>query len=70
MGFSVHGFNFVFFVVELKNTITPSPGQINSTGGFEEIFIISKDILKVPQENLVKTAIDSYLKKLTVNFIN
>ena len=70
MGFSVHGFNFVFSVDEfLTKTITPSPELINSTGGFEEISIISKEIFKIPQEKLVKTAIDSYIKKLTVNFI-
>ena len=39
-------------------------------GSFEEISIISKEIFKVPQGKLVKTAIDSYIKKLTVNFIN
>ena len=53
-----------------KKAITPSPELINSTGGFEEISIISKEIFKVPQEKLVKTAIDSYIKKITVNFIN
>ena len=70
MGFSVHGFNFVFSVDELlQKTITPSPELINSMGGFEEMSIISKEIFKVPQEKLVKTAIDSYIKKLTVDFI-
>ena len=60
MGFRVHGFNFVFSVDELKKkTITPSPELINSTGVFEEISIISKEIFKVPQEKLVKTAIAS-----------
>ena len=69
--FSVHGFNFVFSVDKLlQKTITPSPELINSIGGFEEISIISKEIFKVPQEKLVKTAIDSYIKKLTVDFIN
>ena len=63
MGFSVHGFNFVFPAAEfLKKTIMPSPELINSRGGSEEISIISKEIFKVPQEKLVKTAIDSYIK--------
>ena len=60
MGFSVHGFNFVFSVDEvLKKTIMPSPESIDSTGGFEEVSIILEEIFKVPQEKLVKTAIDS-----------
>ena len=69
--FSVHGFNFVFSVGEfLTKTITPSLELINGTGGFEEISKILKEIFKILQEKLVKTAIDSYMKKLTVNFIN
>ena len=44
--------------------ITLSPELINSTEGFEEISIISKEIFKVPQEKLVKTAIDSCIKKI------
>ena len=49
----------------LKKTVTPSPELINSTGGFEEISIISKENFKVPQEKLVKkTAIDSYIIKI------
>ena len=60
ISFSVHGFNFVFSVDEfLKKIITPSPELINSTGGLEDISIISKEIFKVPQEKLVKTAIDN-----------
>ena len=47
----------------LNKIITPSPELINSTGGFEEISIISKEIFKVPQEKLVKTAIGSCIKK-------
>ena len=67
----VNGFNFVFSVDELfKKTITPSPELINSAGGFEEISVISKEIFKIPPEKLVKTAIDSYIKKLAVNFKN
>ena len=37
-----------------KKTVTPSPELVNSTGGFEEISIISKENFKVPQEKLVK----------------
>ena len=59
MGFSIHGFNFVFSVDEFFKNIMPSPQLINSTGGFEEISIIPKEIFKVPQEKLVKTAIDN-----------
>ena len=71
MGFSVHGFNFVFSVDDFfKKTTTPSSELINSRRSFEEISTISKEIFKLPQEKLVKTAIDSYIKKLTVNFIN
>ena len=39
-----------------------SPELINSSGGSEETSIISKEIFKVPQEKLVKTAINSYIK--------
>ena len=53
-----------------KTTILLSPELINSVGGFEEISIRSKEIFKVTHEKLVKTAIDRYIKKLTVNFIN
>ena len=70
MCFSVHGFNFVFSVDEFLRKTTPSPELINSMGGFKEISIISKKIFKVPQEKLVKRAIDCYIKKLTVNFMN
>ena len=30
----------------------------------------SKDIFDIPQENLVKRAIENYIKKLTVSFVN
>ena len=30
----------------------------------------SKDIFNIPQENLVKRAIENYIKKLTVSFVN
>ena len=30
----------------------------------------SKDIFNTPQENLVKRAIENYIKKLTVSFVN
>ena len=30
----------------------------------------AKDIFKIPQENLVKTAIENYIKNLTVSFVN
>ena len=63
MGFSIHGLNFVFPAAEFKKkTIMQSPELINSRGGSEETSIISKEIFKVPQEKLVKTAIDSYIK--------
>ena len=64
MGFSVHGFNFVFSVDEFLRKTMPSPELINSMGGFEEISIISKKIFKLPQEKLVKRAIDCYIKKI------
>ena len=59
MGFSIHGFNFVFSVDEFFKNTTPSHQLINSTRDFEEISIISNEIFKVPQEKLVKTAIDN-----------
>ena len=30
----------------------------------------SKDIFNIPQENLVKRAIENYIKKLTISFVN
>ena len=30
----------------------------------------SKDIFNTPQENLVKRAIENYIKKLTISFVN
>ena len=42
MGFSVIGF-------KINNNAIPE--LINSTGGFEEISVISEEIFKVPQEN-------------------
>ena len=30
----------------------------------------SKDIFNIPQENLVKRAIENYIKKLTIRFVN
>ena len=42
---------WVLASLDLKLTIAPSTELISSTGGFEEISIISKEIFKVPQEN-------------------
>ena len=49
--------------------LTPQDNFINETTP-EKISLFSKNIFKLPQELLVKTAIDNYTKKLTVNFVN
>ena len=49
--------------------LTPKDNFINETTP-EKISLFSKNIFKLPQELLVKTAIDNYTKKLTVSFVN
>ena len=71
LGFSIDGFQFTIPKSQgnLQELLIPSSELIKQaeveTKGFA-----SKDIFKLLQEMLVKTAIDNYIKKLTVNFIN
>ena len=53
----------------LQNLLTPKDNLINEMTP-EKINLFSKNIFKISQETLVKTAIDNYIKKLTVSFVN
>ena len=63
------GFQFMFPRIQKGLQELSSSELVNKTEA-ETKSIVSKDIFKLPQETLVKTAIDNYIKKLTVNFIN
>ena len=53
----------------LQNFLTPKDNLINETTP-ETKNLFSRNIFKLPQETLVKTAIDNYIKKLTISFVN
>ena len=53
----------------LQKLLTPEDNLLSETNP-EKINLFSKNIFKLPQETLVKTAIDNYIKKLTVSFVN
>ena len=53
----------------LENLLTPKANLINETAP-QKINLLSKNIFKFPQETLVKTGINNYMKKLTVSFVN
>ena len=69
LGFSIDGIKFTFRKSQgsLQELLIPSSELINKreikTKG-------SKDIFKLPQDMLVKTGINNYIKKLTINVIN
>ena len=52
----------------LQNLWTPKDKLINETSP-EVVNAISKDIFKLPQELLVRTAVKNYIKKLKVSFV-
>ena len=67
-----HASGFVFTLPKnnhLQNLLTPKKNLLNERT-HETINLFSKNIFKIPQKNLVKTAIDNYIKKLTVSFVN
>lgn len=53
----------------LQNLWTPKDKLINETSP-EVVNAISKDIFKLPQELLVRTAIENYIKKLKVSALS
>ena len=53
----------------LQNLSTSKDNLINETIP-QKIYLFSKNILKLPQETLVKTIINNYIKKLTASFVN
>ena len=54
---------------DLQNLLTPKDNLINEPTP-EEIKLFSKGIFKLPQETLARTAIDNYIKKLAISFVN
>ena len=66
------GFKFSLpgcYIEELKKLLEPAEELINKFEGENEV-LVTKNIFKLPQEALVKTAIGNYIKKLTVDFVN
>ena len=53
----------------LQKFLTPKDNLLNETTP-ETINLFSSNVFKLPQETLVKTAIENYIKKITVRFIN
>ena len=53
----------------LQSLLTPKDNLINETTP-QKINLFSKNIFKLPQKMLVKIAINNYIKKLTVSFVN
>ena len=67
-----HVGSFIFTLPKanhLQNLLTPKENLINETTPLK-INLFSKNIFKLPQETLVKTAINNYIGKLTVSFVN
>ena len=53
----------------LKHLLTANTDLLSDTIP-KTINSFPKNIFKIPQETFVKTAIDNYIKKLTVSFVN
>ena len=63
---------FVFFLPisnTLKNLLTSKDNLLNEINPESANMFNPNDIFKIQQENLVKTAIEKYIKKLTVSFV-
>ena len=61
---------FVFFLPisnTLKNLLTSKDNLLNEINPESANMFNPNDIFKIQQENLVKTAIEKYIKKLTVS---
>ena len=58
-----------YFYPYTQKLLTPKDNLLNKTTP-ETINLFSKNIFKLPQETLVKRAIDNYIKKITVGFVN
>ena len=74
-GFTVGMCNHVIFLKfsfpnsgYLQNLVSPMDNLFNKTAS-EVMAVINKEIFKLPQELLIKTAIECYIKKLTVSFV-
>ena len=55
--------------LRFQNLLTPKGNLLNGTTP-EAINLFSSNVFKLPEENLVKTVIENYIKKVTVGFIN
>ena len=67
-----HASCFVFTLPKsnhLQNLLTPKDNLLNETIP-EKIDLFSINIFKLPQETLIKTAINIYIKNLIVSFVN
>ena len=67
-----HVAGFVFTIPKgnhLQKLLTPTDNLLNEMTP-ERVNLFSKNIFKFPHETLVKTAINNYIKKLTVSFVN
>ena len=54
----------------LKNLLTPKDNMLNEINSETMNLFNPKDFFKIPPENLVKTATESYIKQLLVSFVN
>ena len=67
IGFSINGFTFLLPNKDnLQSLLIPKDNLTNELTP-EKISPFLKNNLNLPQENLVKRVIDSYIKKLTVS---
>ena len=67
-----HVSDFVFTLPKsnhLQTLLTPKDNLLNETTP-ETINLFSSNFFKLPIEALVKTAIENYIKKITIGFIN
>ena len=71
MGFTLDDFEFLLpnCHASLKRWLTPSKELINMVKEETKVFA-TKNIFKLPQERLDKTALENYIRQLTVNMIN
>ena len=68
--YHVNGFVLRFLgSSNLQNLQTPKENLLNDKP-LEMINLFSKDIFKLPQETIVKTGVNNYIKKLMVGFVN
>ena len=67
IGFSINGFTFLLPNKDNLQSLLIPKGNLTNELTPEKISLFLKNNLNLPQENLVKRVIDSYIKKLTVS---